>query len=343
MAFCFLKIITSIQRIKPGVKEEFCPVSLPNDQAPLTQSFTVLREKEIYLVTSQVRKGLDHTIGRHDGDVPEHQLLKPFGCQEVGDQIEVRFHDQGMRRKRKEVFGMWVYGHGVAERGYKRPAARRPIDVVFASNREKSCVAYKWKASHKVSTPRFPGRELSPATSPFFFFRIDWEREYRENPFNTNHICLRSLSCSLWFCSYILCSCCRDPASWPRPPQECPPAADVKRMIGVVNQAILGVRQRMRSLRPVEFVFVGLEMIWTLVRMEEDEKICVVAERSASWLLLCLRSCGKNGPLWCQIVYLRECVRSDNLIYEPHPWSGLCNSPLRDCDCSHKLSGGIYN
>lgn len=149
MAFCFLKIITSIQRIKPGVKEEFCPVSLPNEKAPLTQSFTVLGENEIYLVTSQVRKGLDHTIGRHDGDVPEHQLLKPFGCQEVGVQIDVRFHDQSMRRKRKEVFGMWVDSHGVAERGHKRPAARRPLNVVIASNWEKSCVAYNEKQDTK--------------------------------------------------------------------------------------------------------------------------------------------------------------------------------------------------
>lgn len=155
---------------------------------------------------------------------------------------------------------------------------------------------------------------------PVFFLLFSWwsiERVYR-NPFHTNHICLRSLSCSLWFCSYILCSCCRDPAMWPRLPQEYPPAADLTRMIGVVNQAILGVKQRMRLLRPVEFVFVGLEMIWTLVRMEEDETICVVAERSASLLLLCLRSCGKKRPPWCQIVSLGE-NQVDNLIYEPSP------------------------
>lgn len=46
-----------------------------------------------------------------------------------------------------------------------------------------------------------------------------------------------------------------------------------------------------------------------LVRMEEDEKICVVAERSASLLLLCLRSCGKMPPLMPDCLFERESGR----------------------------------
>lgn len=166
MTFCFLKIITSIQRIKPGVEEEFCPISLPKNEAPLTQAFTILRENEIYLVTFQVRKGLDHTIWGNDRDVPVHQLLKPFRCHELAVKIDFRFHNQSMWRKRQEVFGMWICGHGVAERWHECPAAWRPIDVVLASNREKSCVAYK--ESEQQSKHFSPARStFPPPPSPY--------------------------------------------------------------------------------------------------------------------------------------------------------------------------------
>lgn len=42
MTLRFLKVIASIQGIKPGVEEEPCPFSSPQDEAALTQSLLVL-------------------------------------------------------------------------------------------------------------------------------------------------------------------------------------------------------------------------------------------------------------------------------------------------------------
>ena len=76
MRFRFLEIVTSIERIEPGVDEELGPITVPQDKAAGRKSFLVLCEDKVHIFPLQMRERLDDAVGRDDGVVFNHDVLQ---------------------------------------------------------------------------------------------------------------------------------------------------------------------------------------------------------------------------------------------------------------------------
>ena len=131
VTFSFLKVVAPIQRVKPGVQEELCPFSSPQDKTTLAQAFTVLSQDQVNFIPTQVRKCSNHAIRRHNRLISHHQRLDCLLICYFGSDIDSRIHNESMRGERQEISRMWKGSHGVTCTGNHspRPGGARQIVV----------------------------------------------------------------------------------------------------------------------------------------------------------------------------------------------------------------------
>lgn len=124
MALRFLEVVATVQRVVPGVEEELGPVCVADEQAAAGEAVVVLREHEVYALAFEVCESLDHTVGRHDGLVGDHEAFEFWGVEDFVRKWLAGVHYQRGGCKVEDPVGVWVEGQSVAESGYGGPGLR---------------------------------------------------------------------------------------------------------------------------------------------------------------------------------------------------------------------------
>lgn len=137
-----LEIVRAVQRIKPGVKEEFAPISPSDDETAWGQPISVLREHEIDLVPFQVRERLDNTVRWDNRLILEHLALQTLRGHNVAFNRQVWIHDQRVLVKIPEISAVREFGHCVSHSWYFCPRAGRSVQFVVRRRWEECCVSY---------------------------------------------------------------------------------------------------------------------------------------------------------------------------------------------------------
>lgn len=84
MSLCFLKVVTSIQRVEPSIQEEFGPFSGSDEDGTTGESFGVLRDDQVDCVWREVGECADDTVGRYDGLVFDQEGLEGGWVEKLG-------------------------------------------------------------------------------------------------------------------------------------------------------------------------------------------------------------------------------------------------------------------
>lgn len=77
------KVIANVQRVEPEVEEVFGKITLSKEEATGAQILRIGGHNEIDILSLYMRKRLDDAIGRHDGDVLEHEGFETVLVEDV--------------------------------------------------------------------------------------------------------------------------------------------------------------------------------------------------------------------------------------------------------------------
>lgn len=125
-----LEVVAPVQRVEPGVEEEFGPVPVAEDEAAGRQALLVLGHDKVNVVALEVRKGLDDAVRRDHGQVLDHVLLQVLGAHDVVDDVELGVHDERVLVQVPDVLGVWKLGQGVSRRRHLGPRHGVAADIV---------------------------------------------------------------------------------------------------------------------------------------------------------------------------------------------------------------------
>lgn len=141
MPFRPLKVVVSVDRVEPDIKEELRPLSSSQDKAVDHQTFSILRQNEVDFLSFQPGERLNHAVRWNDRHVLQHQVFEALCVHDVLFYRHVVVHDQRLTVCEEEVGRLGVEGHGVSHGGDFCPGGWGVIDGVVCYRGEECCVA----------------------------------------------------------------------------------------------------------------------------------------------------------------------------------------------------------
>lgn len=118
MTLCLLKVISPVQWVEPRVEEELGPAVLgavADQEGAVGEVVPVLRQDQTGFGQGQVGEGVDHAIGRNDGDVLAYEASDAGGVENVGVERERGVCNERMWRESEEPGCLRVERNSVAE------------------------------------------------------------------------------------------------------------------------------------------------------------------------------------------------------------------------------------
>lgn len=170
MRLRFLKVVTPVNRVEPGLQEEARPVPVANNKVTCRQALLVLGQHEINILARQVAEGLDDAVWGHNGVVLLHDLRELGRLHHVVLDLEPRVHDKGVLVEKPCEIAVGELGERMAHGHHFSPRSGRALQIVFAlfhKERLVACVCASHQFFSHLALRPYPDSHI-PCFSAYF-------------------------------------------------------------------------------------------------------------------------------------------------------------------------------